>query len=54
MTDEIVLDLGEYGEIIVESAGAQAKGRLVPAGRGGEERARRRVDASALLRAPLY
>ena len=53
MTDEIVLDLGEYGEIIVESAGAQAKGRLVPAGRGGEERARRRVDAGALLCAPL-
>ena len=53
MTDEIVLDLGEYGEIVVESGEAQAKGGLIPVSRGSEERQRRKVDAGALLRAPL-
>lgn len=53
MADEIVLDLGEYGEIIVESGEAQAKGGLMPVSRGDEPRERRKVDAVALLRAPL-
>lgn len=53
MTDEIVLDLGEYGEIVVESGEAQAKGGLIPVSRADEGRQRRKVDAGALLRAPL-
>jgi hypothetical protein len=51
MSDEIVLDLGEYGEVLVETADVQAKG-LVPASRPGE-RKRRRIDAGKLMRAPL-
>jgi hypothetical protein len=51
MSDEIVLDLGEYGEVLVETSDDRARG-LVPASRPGERR-RRRIDASRLLRAPL-
>ncbi|MBN1451268.1 MAG: hypothetical protein JW963_09655, partial [Anaerolineales bacterium] len=52
MADEIVLDLGEYGEILVESGEELAKG-LMPVTRGVEEPRRRKIDAGALLRAPL-
>jgi hypothetical protein len=52
MTEEIVLDLGEYGEVVVESSETHSKG-LRPASRGDEERPRRRVSAGSLLRAPL-
>ncbi|MDY0018974.1 MAG: hypothetical protein RBT47_03140 [Anaerolineae bacterium] len=53
MADEIVLDLGEYGEILVESGEELAKGGLMPVTRGEEESRRRKIDAGALLRAPL-
>ena len=53
MADEIVLDLGEYGEILIESGEELARGGLVPVTRGEEEPKRRKVNAGALLRAPL-
>ncbi len=34
MPEEIVLDLGEYGEIIIESGEPQVKGGLVPVSQG--------------------
>ncbi|MGC9395971.1 MAG: hypothetical protein ACP5J4_14095 [Anaerolineae bacterium] len=52
MPEEIVLDLGEYGEIVVESA-AREEGGLRRVGRGEEKPTRRKIDAGALLRAPL-
>jgi hypothetical protein len=52
MTEQIILDLGEYGEILVETEG-QAKGGVTRAGRAGQGRKRRKVDAGKLLRAPL-
>jgi len=52
MTEQIVLDLGEYGEILVESDDLEPKGGVIPTGRPGEKK-HRKVDAGALLRAPL-
>jgi hypothetical protein len=52
MPDEIVLDLGEYGEILVETEEHQAKGGLLPASRSGEEK-RWKVNAKKILQAPL-
>lgn len=53
MPEEIVLDLGEYGEIVVESAVVLEEGDGRRVARGGEERTHRKVDAGALLCAPL-
>ena len=53
MPEEIVLDLGEYGEIVVESAEAREEGGVRRVSRGDEKPERRKVDAGALLRAPL-
>lgn len=52
MPEDIVLNLGEYGEILIEVDEVLTKGELRPIARG-EERTRRKVDAGALLRAPL-
>ncbi len=53
MAEDIVLDLGEYGEIVVESAEARDAGGVRRVSRGGEKPERRKVNAGALLRAPL-
>jgi hypothetical protein len=53
MPEEIVLDLGEYGEIVVESAEIWEEDGVRRVVRDGEERTRRKVDADALLREPL-
>jgi len=50
MSEQIVLDLGEYGEVLVEDVAQQKKG-VVSVSRG--EKKRWRVDAAKLLRAPL-
>ncbi|HNT76274.1 MAG TPA: hypothetical protein PKH77_14765 [Anaerolineae bacterium] len=51
MADEIVLDLGEYGKILVESAETQTKGGLAPVSRS--EKGKLALVAGKLLRMPL-
>ena len=53
MSDQIVLDLGEYGEILVEPATslAEPKGGLVPASRESVKKIK--VKAQELLKRPL-
>lgn len=53
MSEQIVLDLGEYGEIIIESTETRTNQPVMRGEMRGEERTRRRVDPSALLRGPL-
>jgi hypothetical protein len=51
MSEQIVLDLGEYGEVLVEDVAQQKKG-VVSVSRG-EKKERKRIDAGKLLRMPL-
>jgi len=50
VADQIVLDLGEYGTVVVDAEGPD---RYDFGATRGRDRPRRRIDAAKLLRAPL-
>ena len=51
MSDEVVLDLGEYGSILIESDEVRAKGSVIPASRKPGEKLK--LIAGEMLRMPL-